>query len=79
MQVQLFNSKLEVKIDNDKCDKCLICVKLCPTKAIYLEKDELEVNQELCINCYGCVVVCPRKAIAIKRIDSVLRYCTLTI
>lgn len=46
---------------NRKCDKCGICVKLCPTRAIPKDSPR-KTEKALCISCGRCIVVCPQKA-----------------
>ncbi|MBA2904735.1 4Fe-4S dicluster domain-containing protein [Clostridium saccharobutylicum] len=42
------------------CNKCGVCIKLCPMKAI--NKDTLDINEDKCIRCFSCVKRCPKKA-----------------
>lgn len=46
---------------NKKCDKCGICVKLCPVQAIPAEYPN-KTEKKTCISCGRCVVVCPQEA-----------------
>ncbi|MDP2907264.1 MAG: DUF362 domain-containing protein [Nanoarchaeota archaeon] len=55
-----------IRINNQKCKKCLICYKQCPTKAIKMEKNILRINPKKCIRCYCCHEICPSHAIDIK-------------
>ncbi len=51
-------------IDEDKCINCGACVSLCPTNALYLDKDDrLAFYYEKCIGCLLCLDSCPRLAI----------------
>ncbi|MFW9821551.1 MAG: nitroreductase family protein [Candidatus Thorarchaeota archaeon] len=59
-----------MKVDEDKCDKCGLCLQNCPFRC--WEKNEegypvLKENYE-CFSCYNCKVACPNDAISI--IDS---------
>ncbi len=49
-----------VRIDRSKCYgvECDLCVKACPTKAIFWRSGELVVQEEICIYCMACVVNC---------------------
>jgi indolepyruvate ferredoxin oxidoreductase alpha subunit len=50
------------KIDQDKCKKCRMCLKLgCP--AIVEKGDHLEINPALCVGCKLCNEVCSFNAI----------------
>ena len=44
-----------------KCDKCGICVKLCPTDAIPAFNPRITFGSK-CIACARCIAVCPQKA-----------------
>ncbi|WP_423792496.1 4Fe-4S binding protein [Methanocaldococcus indicus] len=55
-------------IDLDKCVKCGICERFCPTKAIKVERRKsFNINLDLCIGCGACQEVCPRKVIKVER------------
>lgn len=59
---------VKYSINQEKCIKCLICVKnfTCPT--IFTEKDgSVHINPLLCDGCGVCVQVCPKKAIEVKK------------
>lgn len=46
--------------DMDICNKCGLCVKLCPMSAI--NRDTLTINENKCIRCFCCVKRCAKKA-----------------
>jgi len=60
--------RVNPEIDQNKCVKCLICVKNCPAKTIDYDKDKKRVNIKLdkCINCFCCHELCEYKAIKLK-------------
>lgn len=45
----------------EKCNKCGVCVQVCPTMAIYLE-DSVITNAKACIRCCACIKECPTDA-----------------
>jgi heterodisulfide reductase subunit A len=49
------------EIDENACAECMICIGLCPYKAIVLDKDKkiAVVNTVLCKGCGTCVAACP--------------------
>lgn len=52
---------LKYTIDTDRCRKCGLCAKGCPTAAIsgVLGKEPYKIDQDLCIRCGACVTNCP--------------------
>ncbi|MBM3310259.1 MAG: 4Fe-4S dicluster domain-containing protein, partial [Candidatus Aminicenantes bacterium] len=50
------------KIDVDKCDGRMHCMRACPTQAIRVKGGKARVVPELCIDCGNCLAVCPRGA-----------------
>ncbi len=52
-----------IKIDETKCIGCVVCMKVCPTKAIRVRDKKAKVINERCIDCGECYRVCPYNAI----------------
>lgn len=50
------------KINEDKCNGCGICAKICPAGCITMEKGR-PVFGEGCVTCFGCAQWCPNEAI----------------
>ena len=55
-----------LKIDDNKCNACGLCVTSCAFGAITVEDEIAQVN-DLCTLCGACVNVCPQNALAIER------------
>jgi len=53
----------KVWIDKD-CDKCLLCVSVCPMKNFEYENGEISTKSN-CTICYRCINGCPQKAISV--------------
>jgi len=51
------------RIDEEFCDGCLTCMRVCPTDAIRVYDGEARVLNELCIDCGSCLTACSRGAI----------------
>ncbi len=51
------------EIDQEKCKKCMICVKTFSCPAFTVEEGEVRIRPELCIGCGACAHVCPFGAI----------------
>jgi ferredoxin len=48
-------------IDLEKCNRCLNCIKDCPSRAITIETGEIA---DTCIHCGHCVAICPEAAVS---------------
>ena len=56
------STTMAVKIDENKCTGCGICVQVCPVEAITVER-VATINPETCTGCGSCVAECPNEAI----------------
>ncbi|MEG0290842.1 MAG: [Fe-Fe] hydrogenase large subunit C-terminal domain-containing protein, partial [Erysipelotrichaceae bacterium] len=52
-----------------KCQKCLTCLKSCPTQAISLVNDRVEINNDRCIACDQCIKACTSAGLKNKSSD----------
>lgn len=60
-----------VKINEELCNGCVLCMKVCPAKAIRVKANELARIEGECIDCGECIKACPRGAIkAVTTVDS---------
>jgi len=51
-------------VDLAVCDRCGLCLPLCPPEAIHLEGNDLAVDRDTCTGCHKCVAPCPVGALA---------------
>ncbi len=65
-EIDLHQKYFLFKADEEKCDKCRICVGLCPTQNIKMEPEEFPVHGLNCQYCMRCVSFCPKQAIPCK-------------
>jgi len=49
-----------INIDMRTCRglECNLCVKACPTNALYWRAGEIGIEEDLCIHCTACVINC---------------------
>lgn len=49
-----------ISIDKRTClgVECKLCIKVCPTSALYWKSGEIGVTEELCVYCGACVLIC---------------------
>jgi len=59
----MFELKHGFKIDADKCDGRMNCMRACPTHAIRVKNGKARLIPELCIDCGSCLNVCATGAI----------------
>ncbi|MDH5384293.1 MAG: 4Fe-4S binding protein [Candidatus Aminicenantes bacterium] len=57
---QYFHS---IRIETEKCDGRMKCLRVCPTQAIRVRKGKAMIIEEKCIDCGECITVCPHNAI----------------
>ena len=54
---------MPIKIDEEKCTGCAICVDVCPVEAITVDQ-VAHIDTETCIECGACVDECPNDALS---------------
>jgi len=49
-----------IRVDMKTCEgaECKLCIKACPTNALYWKAGEIGVTEELCVYCTSCVLYC---------------------
>jgi ferredoxin len=49
-----------ISIDKKTCQgvECKLCIKACPTNALYWKNGEVGIEEELCVFCAACVTNC---------------------
>ena len=69
------NTFLKVRIDEDRCKGCLLCVSACPKNLLKPSKkinkfgyNPVEfTNNDLCTSCTLCAISCPDVAITVYK------------
>ena len=55
------------EVDPDKCAACLVCVRVCPYGAPFINREGVsEIPPSACMGCGICVSECPARAIVLK-------------
>jgi len=58
--VKEFFEEGNIRIDMKTCKgvECKLCIKACPTNALYWKSGEIGITEELCVYCTSCVLYC---------------------
>lgn len=65
-----------VKINQDKCKGCSLCVNVCPKKILQLDTNKVNpkgynpcscIDTDACIGCAFCATICPDVVIEVFR------------
>lgn len=51
-----------VRLDAQKCQGCVTCIRLCPTEAIRVRQGKAKIAESWCIDCGECIRNCPAHA-----------------
>lgn len=56
----------DIALDEERCVECGVCIGVCPTDALILDKDfKLVFDKDDCILCENCISACPTRAITL--------------
>jgi len=62
-----------MKIDINKCKKCQLCIKVCPSKILDADKDNqtyfIEERKHICLECGHCMAICSTQAITVNELS----------
>jgi NAD-dependent dihydropyrimidine dehydrogenase PreA subunit len=55
-----------IKLDEDKCSGCRMCLNVCPHPVFSPTEKKVEILEpDLCIECGACVMNCPEGALSV--------------
>lgn len=57
----------EPRLDKKLCVGCNVCGKICPAKAIQMQKGKAVIEKPKCIRCFCCQEFCPKGAMKVHR------------
>ncbi len=58
-----------LQINENVCEGCSRCMRVCPTEAIRVRDGKAQINESRCIDCGNCFSACPHKAVFVKQDD----------
>jgi ferredoxin len=57
-----------IKVDDEKCNGCGICIKACPADTIRLGYKKARLTDPVdCMACGDCIAICPTNAITLVK------------
>jgi nitroreductase/Pyruvate/2-oxoacid:ferredoxin oxidoreductase delta subunit len=65
----MIDRKVATHIDQEKCNGCELCVKVCPSETISMQDGKAHVTGDRSLQCGHCVAVCPVDAVRVDTID----------
>ena len=66
----MIDRRVTTIIDQEKCNGCELCVKVCPSETISMQGGKAAVTGDRSLQCGHCVAVCPVDAVKVAAIDS---------
>lgn len=67
MNQESFQNSVPIRVIEEKCTLCGVCIEACPENAIKEEDGRIVINESLCTLCGICASVCEEEAIVIER------------
>jgi NAD-dependent dihydropyrimidine dehydrogenase PreA subunit/nitroreductase len=52
-----------IKIDQEKCNACRLCERVCHEYCMKLDNDILTIDYKYCSTCTQCIAICPEQAL----------------
>lgn len=50
----------------EKCQKCMACIRVCPTEAMFMQNQRIVIQKDKCINCGDCLRACEHQGLQAK-------------
>ena len=58
-----------ITIDQNKCNNCRICAKICHEYCIDFEEGLIKIDYRFCSTCTQCIAICPQEALSWNNIN----------
>ena len=66
-QLLYLRDVVTLKLDEEKCMGCGICLSVCPHAVLQLTNGRVEIrNRDACMECGACAQNCPVKAVSVR-------------
>ncbi|MGE5405995.1 MAG: mercury methylation ferredoxin HgcB [Candidatus Saccharibacteria bacterium] len=67
MKTRYLKDVVTLKLNEDKCTGCGLCLDVCPHEVLAIEDRKVKiVDRDACMECGACAMNCPFEAIAVK-------------
>ena len=63
LHVPAYASRMGMEIEENKCNNCSLCSRVCPAKAIVIKDSQHVIQKQDCLVCMKCETVCKQQAI----------------
>jgi len=60
------SSLRQVTWEEEKCVRCMRCVRACKLSAVKYAEDKISFDEETCVGCFQCVKACPQGALSVQ-------------
>ena len=65
----MIDRTVATRIDQEKCNGCELCIKVCPSDTISMQDGKAQVTGDRSLQCGHCAAVCPVDAIRVATIE----------
>ena len=67
MKLRYLRNVSSLKLDQEACTGCGICIDVCPREVLVLQNNKAEITDlDACMECGACAVNCPFGAISVN-------------
>ncbi len=67
MGLQYLKNVSTLKLDDDLCNGCGMCINVCPHNVLAIVDRKINIeNKDSCMECSACVKNCPQEALSVN-------------